>query len=858
MTTRHPEPPLLALMVSFAFAMQPEKAYAEDYFDPAFLTMSGVNVDELDLSAFATSGKVPAGSYLVMVRVNQNDVGQHSISFAADDSGNVVAELTPDFLQSVGVNVQGLPAFRHLPADKPVTHLGDLIEHARVKFDFSALALDLSIPQIAMQPSALGAIDPGKWDQGIPAIIMNYSLNGSRTLQENSGSSSNLFGNLNGGANFGAWRLRSNVYGYRTESQFGGSNRTKQQKIQFSNTYLMRDITAWRAELLAGESSTANDVFNSVPFRGMRLNSQDEMLPYVMRGFAPVIEGTAQSNARVTVLQNNNIIYQTYVAPGPFRLGDLGQMGSGGDLIVNVTEADGRVHSQSIPVSTVPVMRRPGSLKYEVTAGRYDGGITNGSQAARFVQATAIYGLPFDTTLYGGALFSHGYHSFVAGTGVSLGALGAFSADVTTSNAKIVGVEETQKGHSYRLRYAKSLLRTGTAIDLAAYRYSTSHYFSFADYNNRGFRLNDDLAPWTMDRQRSSFQVRLSQSLGFVGSAYLSASRSDYWGRNQVLNSLSAGYNGSYLGINYNLAYNIERAKGKSSGDWPENRTLTLNVTVPFSLFSSRAAVSSSYASYQASHTNRGQVQQLAGISGNALDSRLTYGAMQGWSNDKQQSSHQSLSLAYAGSQGSIASGYSQSGSSRSINIGGNGAFVLHPEGLTLSKMVGNSVAIVSAPGSQGARIGNGDSHTDSRGFAVVPYLTNYQHNAISLDPSTLPENVDLTHSSVAVYPTKGAVVRANFTTKVGYQALITLQRRDNLIPFGATASLIVVDDSDTNSGIVGDAGQLYMSGLPEQGNLLVKWGQRSDQQCRANFNLKNIPASSANNPIRSLKVACE
>ncbi|MBK0089726.1 fimbria/pilus outer membrane usher protein [Erwinia sp. S59] len=856
MTLLHPKPRLLALLASVTFVLQSEEVYAADYFDPAFLTLSGVDVQELDLSAFATSGKVPAGTYLVTVVVNQNEVGQFTIAFAADNSGNVVAQLTPDFLQQMGVNVQGLPAFRDWPADKPVTQLSNLIEHARVKFDFSALQLDLSIPQIAMQPSALSAIKPEKWDHGIPAIVMNYSLNGSRTLQEKRGSSSNLFGNLSGGANYGAWRVRSNLYWYRAQSQFGTGNSVTQQKFQFANTYLMRDVVAWKAEVMAGESSTASDVFNSVPFRGMKLNSQDEMLPYVMRGFAPVIEGIAQSNARVTVLQNNNIIYQTYVAPGPFRLEDLGQMGSGGDLIVNVTEADGRVHSQTIPVSTVPVMRRPGSLKYEVTAGRYDGGLTNGTLAARFVQATAIYGLPFNTTLYGGALLSRDYHSWVAGSGISLGAIGAISADITSSNAKVVGSNSTQNGQSYRLRYAKSLLSTGTAIDLAAYRYSTRRYYSFADYNNSGFRLNDDLAPWTRDRQRSSFQARLSQSLGAIGSAYLSTSRTDYWGRSQVINSLSSGFNGSYRGINYTLAYNIERTKG--NGEWPEDRTLTFNTTVPFSLFSSRSAMSQTYASYQASHNNRGQVQQLAGFSGNALDSRLTYGVMQGWANEQQQRSHQSLSLAYAGSKGSLASGYSRSGGSQSMNLGGNGAFVLHPEGLTLSKMVGNSVAIISAPGSQGAKVGNGGSYIDSRGFAVVPYLTNYQLNNISLDPSTLPENVDLTDSSVAVYPTKGAVVRANFATKVGYQALLTLQRRDKSIPFGATASVIDVTDSEVNSGLVGDAGQLYMSGLPEQGRLLVKWGKRSEQQCQVKFNLKNISAPSANNPIRIVKAECE
>lgn len=54
------------------------------------------------------------------------------------------------------------------------------------------------------------------------------------------------------------------------------------------------------------------------------------MLPSSMRGFAPEINGIAQSNARITVSQNGNVVYQTYVAPGPFSIKDLYPTGSSG------------------------------------------------------------------------------------------------------------------------------------------------------------------------------------------------------------------------------------------------------------------------------------------------------------------------------------------------------------------------------------------------------------------------------------------------------------------------------------------------------------------------------------------------
>lgn len=77
---------------------------------------------------------------------------------------------------------------------------------------------------------------------------------------------------------------------------------------------------------------------------------------------------------------------------------------SGGDLTVTITEADGTVRSQTMAFSSLPVMQRPGALKYEFTTGRYDGGITQGSREATFALGTFIYGLPYDVTLYGGGL----------------------------------------------------------------------------------------------------------------------------------------------------------------------------------------------------------------------------------------------------------------------------------------------------------------------------------------------------------------------------------------------------------------------------------------------------------------------
>ncbi len=64
---------------------------------------------------------------------------------------------------------------------------------------------------------------------------------------------------------------------------------------------------------------------------------------------------------------------------------------------------------------------------------------------------TVVYGLPGDVTLFGGILVVD-YQAFNIGTGVSLGYVGALSADITNSSAKFDN-ESTLIGQSYRVRY---------------------------------------------------------------------------------------------------------------------------------------------------------------------------------------------------------------------------------------------------------------------------------------------------------------------------------------------------------------------------------------------------------------------
>lgn len=842
---------LLVSLICFSSSL-----YGEDYFDPAMLdSQLGIDVSTVDLSQFSRIDSIPVGEYPIQVLVNRNNLGDKTISFIPDNNGKVVPELTPVLLEEWGVNIKAIKEINDLSPDTVITNLSDYIPDATITADIANLKLTINIPQIAMSEKAEGYIDPSMLDDGVTALFFNYFISGNRqwtdTVNDRTIKDDSVFASVQGGGNIGVWRLRSNMSYSRTDGEYGSHSNTS-----FTNTHIMRAISSIRSTLVIGETFLSNDIFDSIPFKGVKLASDEQMLPSSMRGFAPEVNGIAQSNAKVTVRQNGYVVYQTYVSPGAFSLKDISPSGNTGDLDVTVTEEDGTEKVFSIAFSSLPVMLRPGGFKYELAAGRYDGGVTDGTKEAEFITAGGIYGLPVNTTLYGGVLAADKYVSVVGGAGVSLGMFGAFSVDITHANADFGGNTGTKEGQSYRLRYSKSMTTTGTSVDLTALRYSTRDYYSFDDFNNQGYKLKDGVAPWLDHRQRSMFTTSVSQSLGQYGSVYLSGSIYDYWELDREVRQMAVGYTGAFKGINYSLNYSINRVKAE--GNWPENRQFSTNISIPFSIFSNSEAVRniSSTMSYSRDNNNRASYQ--AGISGSLLEHRLSYGITQGYMNQGQGSSG-SIYGNYSGNSGTANLSYNYSRDSRSVNGSLGGGVVLHSGGILLSQSTGGSMAIIEAPGAAGTELGNSTGHINRQGYGLYPYVTSYNANNISLNVNTLPDNVMLTETSKTIYPTAGAVVRVKFDTRLGYQAIINLKRADGSnIPFGAIATFADKTAKEENTGIVGDNNQLFMSGLTDSGQLHIGWGRGKKQQCIAAYaDLGAIPVSQEQ-PIRSFSAVCK
>ncbi|KNC91791.1 fimbria/pilus outer membrane usher protein [Trabulsiella odontotermitis] len=834
-------------------------AGAEEYFNPALLSLGtpgGVSASSVDLSRFEAGGQLP-GTYRVDIYLNGQYMTSRDVSFVAGNGTELDPALTLKEYAGLGLNDRAVPALKDVARDTALAPLGKYVPAATTQFDFSQQRLNITIPQALMQSRAQGYVDPESWDEGVPAAILDYNITGNHTSNRGDnatmGDTDQQYASFRSGLNLLGWRLRN----YSTWTRSDGDGRDSESHFNSINTYLARDVKSIQGEFIAGEYATPGDVFDSVQFRGAQLASDQGMLPDSMRGFAPIIRGTANSNAQVTIRQNGNVIYQAYVPPGPFEIKDIYPSSDSGDLEVSVKEKDGSERHFTQAYSSVAIMQREGQMKYAVTAGELRDSGSNNLRESKFVQATLIYGMPHNITPYVGLLAAQKYLAATGGVGVSMGEWGAMSVDMTQAKATLTTGEDTQ-GQSYRIRYSKSMLETGTTVTMAAYRYSTEGYYGFQDANTYFGRHDDNRSYWSSYRPRSEFNVTLNQTLGDYGSVFLSGTQRDYWGRDGTERTYNAGYNTTISGVSYGLSLSQSERSDSDRND----RRVNFNVSVPLGRFlagNNTYAASNMNLNYSINTDQDHRTTQHAGLSGTALsDNQLNYNLDQSVGN-KGQGYGGSLNATYNGSAGSVSGGYNYSDNQQQLTWGMSGGIVAHPHGITLGQEPGETIAIVRAPGASGVKVNNQSGvKTDWRGYAIVPYLQPYRSTEVGLDPSNVGDTVAMDLTSARVVPTRGAVVMANYRTQVGRQAMLNLTYKGKSIPFGAMAVLdtsALEEGQQAANGIVGDDGQLFMSGLPDEGRLNLQWGSDADAKCTVPFRL---PAERQDKVPVSLSAVCQ
>lgn len=813
---------------------QPENEEAIEFNDQ-FLLSGSTNID---INRFAHGNPVLPGTYRTKINLNGKLKSTVEVTFKDNGTPRATPCITKLLLAQAGIDTSALT--EESEDDATCIDIKKTFPGATVSYDSGKQAMDLNFPQIYVLKRPAGYVDPSLWEDGIPAALLSYDMNAWHS-ESNGSTSESAYMGLRYGLNMGPWRLRSR----------GNLNWDKDNGTKYSSQdiYLQRDVTPLSAQFVIGDSYTRGEAFDSLSLRGTRMYSDDRMLPMGSTGYAPVIRGVANSNAKVSVTQSGNKIYETTVPPGSFEINDLSTTGYGNDLLVTIEEADGSKRSFTVPFSSVTQMLRPGATRWDVGLGELNDDSLIDTPKVGY--GTLYYGLNNTFTGYIGAQYSD--MDFYAGIlGLAMNTwIGAFALDATQSHADIEGLD-TLSGQSYRLTYSKMIEATDTSFNVAAYRFSTEDYLSLNDaaqlqdsikrqkYSNRSYDSNEALYA-DYQRTKNQVQISLNQPLtsgeNNFGSLYVSGTWEDYWNATGSTSNYNIGYNNSFTYGSYSLS--LQRTYDQYG---KKDDSVYLSMSIPLNVFSHNNAGTRSGGF---NNINMGIRSDLKGgtnfntsAGGNTEDNKVSY-SVSASSNSgnygdlNQISGYGSLNSAY-GPLGLSASFGDDN--SKQYSASYNGGMVLHSGGIAFAPgSIGDSdaLALVKASGAKGAGIGFGSSEIGDSGYGILPYMSAYRENRVYLDITTLENDVEITNNSEITVPRSGSVVLVNFETNEGRSLILELQRTDKgFIPLGAD----VLNEKNESVGTVGQAGQAYVRGVEDQGVLHVVWGNSKDSKCDVHY----------------------
>ncbi|HEM8614333.1 TPA: fimbrial outer membrane usher protein [Citrobacter amalonaticus] len=832
-------------------ALVPATACAEYYFDPALLQGSDFG-KSLDLDRFnQRDNALPTGDYVLDVYLNNQLIRrQASIALVKPegDKTDVQPCLSPELIALSAIRTtQNVTPNICLPIDA----LGPKINW---EVDLSSLRLNMVVPQAGLLHSPRGFIPVSEWDAGETALFLRHNTNFYHT--ENTDSHLRydyLWSNINAGFNLGLWQVR-----HQGNLRYADDNQTgRHYKYNAVATSVQRPLPQLDSIIAFGDNYTNSSLFGNLSFNGVKLSTDQRMWPQGKRGYAPEVRGVATTTARVVVRQQGKVIYETTVAPGAFVINDLYNTRGQGDLTVDVVEANGQVSRFTVPYSAVPDSIRPGNWNYELAMGyvRQYYSVEN-----KFIEGVLQRGMSNVLTANMGSRLADNYQAFLAG-GVLATSVGAFGLNTVFSSAHVEN-NEKQQGWRIEASYSKTFT-TGTNLVLAAYRYSTSGYRDLQDVLGvRRQEKNGTLYYSDTLNQRNNFSATVSQPMGDWGMLSFTGSTSDYYNNASRITQLQLGYSNSWRDISFNISAARQRSTyssryfnsvndrdfdNENQRKYTEN-TVSLGISIPFDFGSSRSQINLDM------NRSRDSRTATVGMSGTTGEKSSTSWALYSGiehNNDSGDSSTWGGNIEHRTSVGAFRAYASRGDSYQQYGLGMSGTLVAHRGGITAGPYTSDTFALVEAPGARGAKIRNGQGATVDRfGYAILPSLTPYRYNTISLDSQNMADDVELQGGSKRLVPYAGAISRVTFKTTHGKATLINTTLPDSSQPpMGAD----VTDSNGEAVGIMGQGGQIYARLAAQSGVLFVKWGKTAAQQCQVWYQLPTTRDA----PLYQLTLPC-
>ncbi|MGG4610295.1 fimbria/pilus outer membrane usher protein [Providencia sp. Me31A] len=784
-------------------------------FNRDALSISGS--PDIDLSSFE-KGTVQEGSYFSNVSINNRRVNFFDRIDFLNQNGVVQPCISQKLVEIIGLKeefIKKTPTW----ADGQCYDLSSQDSDITSRFDDEKQELQLSIPQVYFLYTDESWVPPKQRDVGINAFVFDYNIVENYFKYKNADSTNNLssFGAI--GANLGRWRLRSN---YQYLKDF---NESSNDSFKWVQTYLFTDLPDLSAKFFMGRYYTASQIFDSVRFKGASVFTDDNMLPAMLRGYAPSVTGTATSNATVVISQNGRILSQVKVAPGPFSIDNLTSSLSG-VLDVKITEENGSVREYQISSTNIPFLTRPGMLQYKLNAGQLDPmGYKNVDND--FISTELSWGLFNSLSIFGGlfATSNNEYHAYNAGIGLNMQKFGAISFDITQSKNKLNEVSSST-GESYRINYAKRFSET-SRLDLTGYQFSNQGFMSVSNF------ISEKGNPTDYNyRQKNVFTTSFSQQIpDWNSDISLSYSRESYWDESKVNDTLTLSFNKT---INNDFLNNALLSLSLSESSYMKGertKQVYLSLSVPFGGERySRLQYFGSYNDRDKKYNNN--VNYTTQVNDNNLSLGLS---TKDFFDNTALNASAYRDTEYGRAQ--ITGLYSNDHQSISGSL--DGSLTITSQGPILHRRVYENQArmVIDTDNAKDVSINNDESITNRFGLAAISNVPTYYRSTQYVDLNNMPKNVSIENSVVESTLTDGAIGYAKLDSIIGEKALVTVKLPDgNTPPFGA---LVYDSEKDTPLGMIAENGLVYLTGIHPNQKLIVKWN--SGQSCTISIDDQDI-----------------
>lgn len=661
------------------------------------------------------------------------------------------------------------------------------------KFNPALQTLEIAASADAFQGVVFGIpVRKYKPIESSPGFFMNYNISGTETKNSNSS-----IGGILGFVGF-------NKTGSVTHEQ-SLLNESSSNKSIRGNTFFKKDFPDAMESFVVGDTLTSDgDWSRPARYLGVRWSRDFLTQPGYVTYPSPSLKGSAALPSVVDVYINNQKQFQQTLTPGPFDYRNVPLTTGAGEVNLVVKDLLGRETVITKSFYTQNSMLKEGLSDFSLESGlfRNNYGTLSNDYSSPFVAGTYRQGLTDDIT---------GQSRLEAGADRQ-----AIGADVTSVIGTLGSI------HLATAVSKDSEKDTGTLYNVGLER-RTPKYLVGAQYKS----YSKDYTPFAY----SSLETRPKNIFNATATVPI------------------------YKDVATSLSY-VEQTSYDTTAF--RNVSLTTGITLPLQISMSVIANKSlstdkawfaglnfniplgkDYSSYlNSNRQNNGDIINTVNLTKN-----IPAGEGIGWglnlSDDVTQQTRANIIVNTGSAQ--FSSEINQGQNSNAIRLGANGSLG-YAEGLTFAtRNIGDdSIAIVKVGDLKGIPIYNQNqimTHTNDQGLAFVK-IRPYEKAKISIDPNTLPLDVDLNETKREPVAYAKSSVLVDFSIVRLKHVLVTILQADgSFVPSGAKVEI----KGQEEIFYVGRRGEVYISNLEDVSHLTITWKENS---CEFNVEYKSAEIS--------------